>query len=351
MLQVIERTLRSGGGAALVWLAATSAGAGVDLPREIERLRASVKALPASDLVSGEQPRMLASIDDAEAMTRAGRPLAALETLASVAPGIPALARASSGWKETDTGPGKGLDALQKEWTEVGVTIRSDRAAFAATRPGRQSAFTRALAEQSFGQVDEHYVVAVDYGRFSGLSAGAYYLGRAEGQMSWALTLARSNDATPKAVASPPALDAALARLENDIVEAYAKPGSTAQHTNFIIANSSLKLARELETHGLRLGALVTLLRSRLALALATTAPPAAERQKELRASAATYKTRLHASARDESIGESLIEKALAALDKSEDGNEASARERLRAAALLDIVVPTYLDIMKGANP
>lgn len=350
MLQVIERALRKGGGAALVWLAATSAGAGPDLAREIERLRASVKALPASALVAGEQPRMLASLDEAEALTRAGRSLAALETLASVAPGVPALARASSGWKETDAGPGKGLDALQKEWEEAGVTLRSGRAAFAATRLQPQRAFTRALAEQSFGQVDEHYVVAVDYGRFSGLSAGAYYLGRAEGQMSWALTLARSNDAAAKTAATPPALGAALARLENDIVEAYAKPGSTTQHTNFIVANSSLKLARELETLGLRLGALVTLLRSRLALTLATMPQPAPERQKGLRESASALTARLGASDRDESIGESLIEKALVALDKSEDGSEASARERHRAAALLDVVVPEYFEIMKGAN-
>lgn len=364
MIQRIERgavfvcvttLLALGESSPAVSLAAFADSAPVAAPSRVEveaaRQKASLAALPPGPLVDSERPRMLGLIDDAMTLERSGRSLAALETLASVAPGIPALARAASGWKEADSGSGKGIDALQKEWEAVGAGLRPARAAFDSAPMSGQSAFIRALAEQSLGQVDEHYAVAVDYGRFSGLSAGAYYLGRAEGQMSWALTLARLPGERTGAPLSLPALGPALARLEDDIVEAYAKPGATAQHTNFILANSSLKLARELDGHGLRFGALLTLLRSRLALTLATTTTPSPSRQPELRAAALAAMKRFEASAQDESIGRSLAEKALAALDRSEASGEAADRERLRAAALIDVVIPACVELTKGRTP
>ena len=54
------------------------------------------------------------------------------------------------------------------------------------------------------------------------------------------------------------------------------------------------------------------------------------------------------ASNRDESIGEAFVEKARIALEKCRAGGENAERERLRALALLDTVVPRYIVIMKG---
>jgi hypothetical protein len=210
------------------------------------------------------------------------------------------------------------------------------------------------MAEQSYGQIDEHYAVAVDYGRFSGVSSGAYYLGRAEGQMAWALTLsnltASSTSTAAKVASAPPSVTVAIAKVEDEIVTAYAKPGSTAQHSNFIVANSSLKLAKELDNRGLRYGALITMLRSLFALSLATIKGPSPDLENALGERAGAFEKRFTASKRDESIGEAFIEKARIALEKSRAGGETGDRERLRAAALLDVVVPRYIEITEGLS-
>ena len=138
-----------------------------------------------------------------------------------------------------------------------------------------------------------------------------------------------------------------LSRLEDEIVTAYAKPGSTAQHSNFILANSSLKLAKELEAKGRHHGALITLLRGLFSLSLATLDTPGAAETRSLAEEAARFETRLGAAKVDETIGAAFLEKARIALEKSEAGGEGSDRERLRAAGLLRVVIPRYIEIME----
>ncbi len=177
---------------------------------------------------------------------------------------------------------------------------------------------------------------------------GAYYLGRADGQMAFALFLGGLKAPPMRKAISLGSLTDPIAAVEDEIVSAYAKPGSTAQHSNFILANSSLKLARELERHGFRLGSMVTLLRSLFALALATQPTPAVDQDAMLSARAEEFEKRFAAAARDESIGEAFVDKARISLEKSRAGGEAADRERLRAGALLGVVLPRYIEIMEG---
>jgi hypothetical protein len=323
---------------------------GDTLAAEVRRNRIILAAIPASPLVDGERPRLGGLLDDVESLLKAQRLGLALETLSSIAPGVTALVRAGAGWDDTGTSSGKHIDDLVKEGEGVGRALKANRDAFPKVKPRHQSAFVRAMAEQSFGQIDEYYEVAVDYGRFSGVSSGAYYLGRAEGQMAFALLLSGTVSLASKGSVPMTSLAGPIAALENDIVTAYAKPGSTAQHGNFIIANSSLKLARELDLHGWRLGSLVTLLRSLFALSLATLTPPSADEDPVLAAKADEFEKHFAASTRDDSVGEAFVEKARLALEKSRAGGDGAERERLRAAALLDAVIPRYLKIMEGFN-
>ncbi|HRB13603.1 MAG TPA: hypothetical protein PKU70_11370 [Vicinamibacteria bacterium] len=338
--------------AATLALPGLSAAPGIleTLAAEAHRNRVALDAIPASPLVDGDRPRLKLLLDDVESLLKAGRLGPALETWSAAAPGVTALARAGAGWDDTGKGSGKHLDDLAREWEEAGRSLKADRNRFPAALPRGQSALVRALAEQALGQVDEHYAVAVDYGRFSGVSAGAYYLGRAEGQLAAALFLSRLTSDSIRPVATLPGLAGPIARVENDIIDAYAKPGSTAEHTNFIVANSSLKLAKELDQHGLQLGSLVTLLRSLLYLSLATGPAPDAGQDQPLAAKAGEFERRFAASKRDDSIGESLVEKARVALEKSRAGGEGAGRERQRAAALLSVVIPRYIEIMEGSD-
>ena len=260
-----------------------------------------------------------------------------------------ALARAASGWDDSGKGTGKRIEALAAEWEDVGGRLKADRGRFPALKPEGQTAFVRAMAEQSFGQVDEHFAVAVDYGRVSGVSSGAYYLGRAEGHMELALFLSRLALPAAKATLAIPSLEGPISNLENDIVTAYAKPGSTAQHTNFILANSALKLARELDQHGWRFGAMASLLRSLFALTLATRPAPPAGQEQVLSGKADVFEAQFAASDQDDTIAEAFLDKARIALEKSRTGGDQAERERLRAEALLEVVIPRYLEIMKDS--
>lgn len=321
------------------------------ISREIDRNQAALSALPASPLGEGEIPRLKGQLESCRALMRSGHAAAALETLSSAIPGIAGLRRASTGWDDSGKGTGKGIDALTREWEEVGRALKVERPKFPAEPPAKESAFIRALAEQSMGQIDEHYAVAVDYARFSGASPGAYYLGRAEGQLAFALFLSGLPGESAKAPLVLPSLAAPIAALEDDIVAAYAKPGSTKEHTNFIIANSSLKLARELDQKGGRLGALLTLMRGRMALGLATLAPPGRGQEEVLAASLDAIAERLSASPVDQTIGSALVEKARLALEAGRGGGEDADHERLRAASLVNEVLPRYLGLANLDGP
>lgn len=321
------------------------------ISHEIDRNQAVLSGLPSSPLGEGEIPRLKGQLDSCRALMRSGHEAAALETLSSAFPGIAGLRRASTGWDDSGQGSGKGIDALAREWEEVGRALEVERPKFPADPPAKESAFIRALAEQSMGQIDEHYAVAVDYARFSGASAGAYYLGRAEGQLALALFLSGLPGESAKAPLVLPSLAAPMAALEDDIVAAYAKPGSTKEHTNFIIANSSLKLARELDQKGWRLGALLTMMRGRMALGLATLAPPGRDQEEALDASLDAIAKRLSASRVDQTIGSALVEKARLALEASHRRGDDADHERLRAASLVNEVLPRYLGLANLDGP
>jgi hypothetical protein len=348
-------SIRPGGTGPMIALTLTALLAGVAgaaglpeaLATETQRGRVALDAIPSSSLVDGERPRLRGALNDVDAYLKVGRIGLAIESLSSAAPGVTALARVGAGWDDSGRGAGKHIDDLVREHDDVGRYLGTNRPRFPAKRGAGQSAFVRGLAEQSFGQVDEYYAVAVDYGKVSGVSAGAYYLGRAEGQMAFALFLAQLESRAKTKPLSLASLAPAVDAVENEIITAYAKPGSTAQHSNFILANSSLKLARELENHGFRFGSLLTLLRSLFALTLATLPPPA-DASATLAAKAEAFEKKFAASTHDDSIGEAFVEKARLALEKSATGGEAAERETLRAAALLNVVIPRYLEITES---
>ena len=320
------------------------------LTREIERNRVQLRGLAKSPLVDSEVPRLETLLTDVEGLIKAGRLAAALEWLGSVSPGTVAVAKAGEGWAESATGPGKKIEALEADWIAIGKAIARERPRFPTGRSDKQSAFLRAVAEIAIGQIDENYAVAVSYGRESGLPAGAYYAGRAQGLMAFSIVASSFTSSETRKDRIPVSLEKPLLALDDAIVMAYAKPGSTAQHGNFITANSMLKLARELDQQGLRYGALLTLMRSAFALALATIAPPDPSTGKNIAMALDELEKRFKDSAFDESIGDSYIEKARISLEKADAGGETGDRERLRAHAIATVVLPRYMELTGGGK-
>lgn len=310
---------------------------------EINATRTALGALPATDLVKQSTPGLQEALTDADAQIRAQRPYVALEALAGARPQVQALTRASAGWG----GQGKGIDELAKEWELAGKALASQRGKFPA-QATKQSQLIRALAEQSLGQVQENYAASLDYGRTSGVQFGAYYIGHAEGHMAFALFSSALRSPDPRMPIPLPSLAVQLDAFEKELLAAYAKPGATAQHTNFIIANASLKLARELDQQGYRAGALFIFLRAWMAFGQATLPAVPPEQLPTLQAAAGQMARKFTGISGDHSIGEAYLQKAQLALERSAAGGEAGDRQRLRAAALLQIVIPRYFEILEG---
>ncbi len=308
------------------------------------KCRATLEKLTGSEFVTGERNNVLNLAKEVDAHLQGKRPLVALESLAHVCASASALGAAAEGWGSS----GKGSDALEQEWNEAGKVLEAEKRKFPTRVSAGQPAFLRAVAEMSMGQVDENYAAALAYGQQAGLEFGAYYLGRALGSSSFALFAASLKSETRQAPVKLAALAGQIDVMDKQIVTAYAKPGSTKFHTNFIIANSSLKLARELDQAGYRFGAVTALLRAAFALGQTTLTEVPVTDLERLRGRAEEWSNRLQKEPVDTSIAEQYLQKAQVALDAGRSEGDQGNQQRQRAALLLDVVLPRYFEIVEG---
>jgi len=345
-LQYHTRIITVAAAAALLLSPALGQDLAGRLSERLAKARTTLDSLNGTEFVKNEGGNVRQQFVDAEGQIKAGRPLLALESLSSSCASLGGLAEAALGWGSD----GKGIEALEKDWKAIGVTLEQDRKKFPARAPASQAAFLRGIAELSIGQVSENYAAAFDYGKAQGLEFGAYYLGRAQGHMSFALFTATLQSAANGRAISLPDQAERIAALEKEIVLAYAKPGSTTFHSNYIVANSSIKLARELNSNGYFAGALLLLLRASYAFGQTQiTAPPPSELP-ALRSQAVDWAKRIAADPRDRSIPEQYLQKAQLAIEAGAAEGEAAGPQRHRAALLLNVVLPKYFALIEGVK-
>jgi hypothetical protein len=313
---------------------------------EIAKGRAVLSATTPNESLKGNFTDTQTLFGDAETQLKANQPFVCLETIAYAWASTQAQALAGGGWGSAE----KGIDALTKEWEKAGQAIAADRKKFPARPLAGQVAAIRALAELSLGQVQENYDASLDYGRAQGLAFGAYYIGRAQGHLRAALFFAELKGPQTRPILPLGSVAAQIAAAEKEILAAYAKPGSTTFHTNFILANSSIKLSRELETQGYHYGALMILMRAVYSFAQNNAKTPPASDIPTMQAAVAEWKKQLAASKRDHSIGEVYVQKTENALAAGAAAGEAGDAQRLRAALLLNVVLPKYWEITEGAK-
>ena len=168
-------------------LAMASAAQAPDFPsrltEEIARDRSTLDSLNHTEFTKGDAANIQTALADAEKHIQAKRPLIALEMLSSATPGTLGLKAAAAGWGQN----GKGIEVLEADWKAAGEAMERDKKKFPTRAPAGQPMFVRAVAELSMGQVNENYAAAVDYGKVAGIQFGAYYLGRSQGHLAFAL--------------------------------------------------------------------------------------------------------------------------------------------------------------------
>lgn len=220
--------------------------------------------------------------------------------------------------------------AFKAQWTTMG----------APPAPGTAMAkthFFEALAQSSEARAPATYRASLPYAQDAGISAGLYYLGESHAMMRFA-ALCRSVDA--KATGPAPSLKPvgpALRAYEAEVVKAYDL-APQAQRPRFAQVHVAIKLAHTLDDSGRSEGALLQYLVSRFRYAQlqreGTSLPSGSDLAARLKA------TKLPAGA-DHSTAEFFLQLGDALLS-------GSAPAPAAAAAILDDIIPAYLELVKS---
>jgi len=236
------------------------------------------------------------------------------------------------------------LAAFEREWTRLGTTLGSATPAPASLDAVRPAAL-RALAEVAMPQVRINYDAGLEYGRNTQPEYGLYYVGVADAQQQF-VSLARTMSVSVADARTPPRLRSIadeIAGVQRDLLSLYRPPASTERHSEFIVASSALKEARQYDTSGLRYAALLRFLQAsqRTAMLSVSGDRDAAALGSQLKA----LRARLESGAVDHSIALLMLERGETALDSN------SPVGRQTAEAIVTETLPRYFAALEAARP
>jgi hypothetical protein len=346
-----RRSITSGAGAALVALtAAVLAASGDRAPESRDPLAAEIERWSQFLTTNASTDEMWAQVKEnsGPALARAqealheGRRLLALQRFA----GPRTYLGAASYLNKFSSDQRKEPAAFETEWARAGSVLRegSNVSAAGALRDVRPAA-VRALGEAAVPQVHIYYETSLEYGRNTMPQYGFFYLGIAQAQREFAAfcrTLSvPSAGRAPQLRPLRPELDL----LEGELLAAYRPPASIDKHSEFIAASSTLKEARELDTVGLRYGALLRYLQAAQRLALLGASAPSLDPE-ALSRRLAEWDARLSRGRVDHSLGRLFLEAAQADL-----WGAAAGASPTTAAAIADDVLPRYFAALEPARP
>jgi len=274
---------------------------------------------------------------------RQGRRLVALERLAALGQNLAAVLYVTGRPAEER----KNLAAFEAEWKRMGTVLRD------VVSPGGRvpqsletvrPAIVRALAELSISQARESYAASLAYGRNTEPQYGLYYLGAAQAQRAF-LDIAR-DVAEPSAVRVPQlrTLRSEIDALQAVLLAAYRPPASIERHSEFIVASSALKEAREQDAAGHRYAALLRYLQS--AQRVTMLRQPASTDTDAVRRRLEELSVRLDGGGTDHSVGKFFVERARSAL-----ASTPGATGEATAAAVANEVLPRYFAALEPAGP
>jgi hypothetical protein len=234
-----------------------------------------------------------------------------------------------------------GVPAFEAEWEKVSANIAAlDRQA-RATNWSDSPAALPALSETAEAKT----MPLLEGGRGFAVSTepkdGLFNIGEAQGQAEFAafvasLRLPRKGAAYPLRSLLPE-----LASFQQKVNAAFRPPRSIDLHVQFMLINSALKQAEELDASRSYAGALCQYLKAVHDYGTLDAGPVETSRQPALKDALAQARSRLNASGRDESIAQLFLEWAESGLAHP-DGSAPSADDWRSASVILDQVLPAY---------
>ena len=229
----------------------------------------------------------------------------------------------------------EGMAAFDSEWSRVGKELAAKEKLLAPKEYSRQPAAIRALIEASLTQVQPYYQSGRLYGQNTTINAGLYYVGLAPANLDFALFCQQLKFDRSKPIAKLKSLSTDIEALEQTAIKAFQDPQNATKQRSFIVINSSLKMARELNAEKRYDGALKCYLDALLELGLVDATAPDSQRAVAIKNEAEALRTRLNAAVHDETIGIAYLEMAVAAQ------SDAAIK---RAAVIVAKVLPGYLN-------
>ena len=305
---------------------------------EVDRLQQLLAKRPVSfpgnpDANKGASDALKSALKDQSA----GRLYRSLEEFGQVADFVHGV------WTVMDNGEAtKGsLPAFEAAWEKSSASVAAlDRQAQAANRSDARAAI-EALSETAQAMSTP----LLEGGRAFAVSTepkdGLFNVGEAEGQAEFAAFVASLR--LPRTRAAYP-FHSLLPEIESFQLKenvAFKPPRSIDQHMQFMMINSALKQARELDATKCYAGALYQYLLAVGYYGMLDAAPQDSSQQAALKSALATARQKLEASQRDDSIAEIFLERAESQLAHV-DGSAPSADDWKIVKVITDQVLSAY---------
>ena len=333
---------------AILVLATAMAGsqeASSSVKAEIERLRQSLKDTPVSNPDMPNLPSAIeARLKDAAAAQAEGRLYLSLERLGEAEDylhGLRAVDEKAAAIKDS-------LPAYESEWGKASLQLTALDKSARQRDWSRATAAVRAISEAAQGRAIPLLEGGRGFATATKPKDGLFYLGEAQGEAAFAafvsrLHSARAGTATPLRSVLPE-----LQALQEKTNAAFQPPRSIDMHPRFIALNSTIKFARELDSHKSYAGALYQYLEAVRHYGMLDPAEPDATKQAALRGAVAEEFKKLSAAKRDDSIAQIFLERAAGWLSKS-DGSAPSGDEWRAVQVIVEQVLPAYHAALKPA--
>ena len=322
----------------IIAMPAAGQDANLQAKAELERLQQSLKEKPISyPGVPNANAMVSDSLKAALQASSAGRLYMSLEDLCRATDALRGMWTAADQADAVKTG----LPAYEVEWERVSLNLAATHRQVREQDWTDARAAIRGLAETADGRTGS----LLDGGRGFAVSLepkeGLIFLGQAQGEAefaAFAASLHLPRKGTPYPLRS---LLPELESLQQKTNAAFQPPRSIDLHARFMVLNSALKLAKELDASKFYAGALYQYLEAVSAYGMLDALPLDASQQSALKETLVAMRHKLDASQRDDSIARLFLERAESQVAHL-DGSAPSSDDWRSAKVIVDQVVAAY---------
>jgi len=233
------------------------------------------------------------------------------------------------------------LPAFEAEWEKASASIAAlDRQTRRKNWSDSPAVF-QALSETAQAMTMPYLEAGRGFAVSTEPKDGLYHVGEAQGRSEFAAFVASLSLPRTRAPYPAHSLFSEIESFQQKENAAFKPPRSIDQHVQFMLINSALGQARELDATKCYAGALYQYLWAVGYYGMLDAAPQDSSQQAALKSALTAARQKLEASPRDESIGQIFLEKAESQIAHP-DGSAPGTDDWKMVKVVLDQVLPAY---------